>query len=408
MSNIETRKLATGTTYRVRWRADGQQHKSPAFDTRSEAEDYKKVLDGEEVSRGQRRNTVKSKTPFREYAETWLASRSKSSQNRASRTRERAALNAHLVPAFGDTEIGAISRADIQQWVNGVEKTLKPRSVAAYYQVLSVVLKDAALDGYLPKGSPAVKSRIQLPTPQKRMVFLSDDETEKLLILVAELRPADYALIHIAAHTGMRQGELFALHRDMVDVGGDEPQLKVVSGAKIGLDGRPVIGSTKTATWRHVALFGCCVDVLRQQLAAHAHPMVFPAPAGGIMNAHNWRKRGWYEIAEAFGRPELHFHDLRHSHVASLLAASWDVIAVQERLGHTSAKMTLDVYGHVAIGRQHELLRQKGIRPAAPRTDQPENADPYAEACEECGAVPGRACFNLDGSGFLRNPHPGR
>jgi integrase len=43
---------------------------------------------------------------------------------------------------------------------------------------------------------------------------------------------------------------------------------------------------------------------------------------------------------------ELHFHSLRH-HVATLLIDSGcDVKTVQARMRHSSAKTTLDVYGH--------------------------------------------------------------
>jgi integrase len=44
---------------------------------------------------------------------------------------------------------------------------------------------------------------------------------------------------------------------------------------------------------------------------------------------------------------ELHFHCLRH-HLASLLIDSGcDVKTVQARMRHSSAKTTLDVYGHI-------------------------------------------------------------
>jgi hypothetical protein len=41
-----------------------------------------------------------------------------------------------------------------------------------------------------------------------------------------------------------------------------------------------------------------------------------------------------------------------------LLNEKWPVKAVQERLGHKSAKMTLDLYGHVVSGLQEHLIEQ--------------------------------------------------
>ncbi len=46
----------------------------------------------------------------------------------------------------------------------------------------------------------------------------------------------------------------------------------------------------------------------------------------------------------------MNFHDLRHSHVAQLIEAGEHVKVIQSRLGHSSARITLDVYGHLFDG----------------------------------------------------------
>ena len=50
----------------------------------------------------------------------------------------------------------------------------------------------------------------------------------------------------------------------------------------------------------------------------------------------------------------VRFHDLRHTRATQLLAAGHNVKVVQERLGHASAKMTLDVYAHHVPSLQKE------------------------------------------------------
>jgi integrase len=44
---------------------------------------------------------------------------------------------------------------------------------------------------------------------------------------------------------------------------------------------------------------------------------------------------------------DIRVYDLRHTHVAHLLAAGNAPHVVAKRVGHASAKMPLDVYGHV-------------------------------------------------------------
>jgi len=45
-----------------------------------------------------------------------------------------------------------------------------------------------------------------------------------------------------------------------------------------------------------------------------------------------------------------HKHDLRHSHVALLIAEGAHPAVIASRLGHTSVKTVLDVYGHLYEG----------------------------------------------------------
>ncbi len=44
---------------------------------------------------------------------------------------------------------------------------------------------------------------------------------------------------------------------------------------------------------------------------------------------------------------EVRYHDLRHYFASVLLAGGCSVVAVQRALGHASAKVTLDTYGHL-------------------------------------------------------------
>ena len=45
--------------------------------------------------------------------------------------------------------------------------------------------------------------------------------------------------------------------------------------------------------------------------------------------------------------PRIRFHDLRHSHVANLIAAGEQPLLIAKRLGHSSSTFTLDRYGHL-------------------------------------------------------------
>ena len=63
-------------------------------------------------------------------------------------------------------------------------------------------------------------------------------------------------------------------------------------------------------------------------------------------------KRDFHPLIKAAGLPQIRFHSLRHAHVAYLALAGVSIKVAQERLGHASAKMTVDGYSHVLPGMQ--------------------------------------------------------
>src|SRR5262249_21754526 len=54
--------------------------------------------------------------------------------------------------------------------------------------------------------------------------------------------------------------------------------------------------------------------------------------------------------------PRIRLHDLRHSHATHLLAAGVHPKIAQERLGHSSVGITLDLYSHVLPGMQEDAV----------------------------------------------------
>lgn len=347
MAYIETRTLKTGITYRVRWRADGEQQTSPAFDTLKEAEDYKTLLDAEQITTGRARNLTRSQTPFETVAEDWYRLWAPSVDSEATRKNKRSVLDAQLIPEFGQRGIGEITRKDIQIWAN--ESDAAPSSLRKHHDVLLMVMKHAFDEDLLPRGLPLGAGLVKIPKAGRRKIFLSHEELDHLLATTRTQHLVHYPLIHLEGHTGLRAAEILGLPRT------------AFHARRASLH---VAGTKSDASYRTIALDGCCVDVVRQQLRGHEYGLIFPAPGGGLNNVSNWRKRVWYPIRKAAGFEDmgLHFHDLRHTHASHLLEAGWEVTAVAERLGHTP-KVMLEVYSHVTSkDRQANLIALKGMR----------------------------------------------
>ena len=75
--------------------------------------------------------------------------------------------------------------------------------------------------------------------------------------------------------------------------------------------------------------------------------LVFTAPRGGPLRSSPFRQSVWIPAIEAAGLEHLRIHDLRGTAASLMISSGANIKAVQRQLGHASASMTLDLYGHL-------------------------------------------------------------
>ncbi|WP_326644731.1 tyrosine-type recombinase/integrase [Streptosporangium sp. NBC_01755] len=101
--------------------------------------------------------------------------------------------------------------------------------------------------------------------------------------------------------------------------------------------------------YRHKSNIGSC-----GQDADWTHPIykpeefVFSAPEGGPIVYTHFMDNAWHKAVRTAGLPAgTGPHALRHAYASMLIAGGESVKVVSERLGHTNATMTLNVYSHL-------------------------------------------------------------
>lgn len=157
---------------------------------------------------------------------------------------------------------------------------------------------------------------------------------------------------------GLRQGELFGLRWEDVDLG---DAAIVVRRKRLRLASGEVIedGPKSRAGRRKVALPTILVAELERHRSvscagATADDYVFTSPEGTPIERSNFRYRVWLPATEAAGLPGLRFHDLRHT--AGTLAARTGATTkeLMARLGHASPRASL-IYQHAAEDRDRRI-----------------------------------------------------
>jgi integrase len=122
-----------------------------------------------------------------------------------------------------------------------------------------------------------------------------------------------------------------------------------------------------------VPIPGLLVDDLARHLETRLpdrDAFVFTGPDGGPMRHTNFYRRHYKKaVIEARLDPRTRFHDLRHTAAALMIAEGAHLLAVKERLGHSSIQVTADRYGHLFPSLEEALTARldKSLRAAVAR-----------------------------------------
>jgi integrase len=348
-----------GVRYRIRYRDPSGRHRSETYRTRRQAEDRLHALEVA-LRGGSWRDPRAAKAPLRDRAEAWLAGRH--DLRPATRKLYEGALRRHVLPALGDRPIGSIRPEDVRRFVAGLlEAGVGARTVAVCRQVLGTILEEAVRDGVLPSNPVRLAPPPRLPRRELRLI--TPEDLERLL---GALPPRWRPLVALAAWSGLRWGEIVGLQVGDLDLLGGRV---AVRRQAVEVGGAPQVAELKTPAARRVVAVPR--SVLEEVAAAippgaPATAFIFPSRTGGPLPRRTWMARVWRPAVRAAGLEGLRFHDLRHFAAAVGVAAGAHPKALQARLGHSTSRITMDVYASVLPGLDEELAsRLEEIRDQA-------------------------------------------
>jgi integrase len=203
-------------------------------------------------------------------------------------------------------------------------------------------LKTAEIDGLIPH-TPCVGIRLPRQDTHVEMHFLGPNEVTQL---AEAIEPRYRVLIYTAAYTGMRWGELAGLRIDQCNL---LRGVIHVMEALTEVNGVVEVGPTKTGKTRSVSIPRFLRQLITEHLAEYRSNCGFVFTSEeGLPLRRSFYRRHYKPAVRRAGLPEgLRFHDLRHSCAAILIAQGAHPKEIQERLGHSTIKLTFDRYGHL-------------------------------------------------------------
>lgn len=348
MATIEKYETTTGATrYRVRYRTPNRsQTTKRGFTTKRDAEAWANQLEVDK-RKGAYVAPAAGRVKLGQFAGEWLNSKHKLKPS--TRARYQVVLDT-FIAEHSEIPLGDISRQLVREWATELSADHAPASVHKTIGVLRQVLAMAVRENRLVMNPV---DGVELPSVQSvEQRFLTLEQLHALASAAEDNR----ALVYVLGTCGLRFGEAAELRWGR-DVDLQKLQIRVTRSVAL-VDNKFVVGSPKNGKGRTVSLPAFVADLLTP---GDADALVFPDSAGGYMRGTNVRRRWWADAvtkAQLFPRIttvsdrdivvyDFKIHELRHTAASLAIQAGANIKSLQNMLGHESAALTLDRYGHL-------------------------------------------------------------
>ncbi|MFF1413376.1 tyrosine recombinase XerC [Streptomyces sp. NPDC058289] len=318
--------------WRARYRDQANKEHARHFDRKVDAQRW---LDEETASlvTGRYVDPKARKVTVDEWCDRWIEGYG---SRRASSVRQAKVHLAQIRNEFGPLPLGGIRPSMVKQWLARLREQGRAQSyLFALHGRLSQVMTDAAIDG-LVATNPC--SRRTSPGAGKARAYVATEA--QLWALYEEAGEAYRPALLLGAFAGLRTAEACGLRISDVHF----LQREIKPAVQYPADPLKTEMSQET-----LPIPDALVKALSQVVAGRAATStVLVSEAGEQVGPWQVEREMRRIRANVKGLPEgFRFHDLRHFYASLLIASGADVKVVQHRLRHSSAKTTLDTYGHL-------------------------------------------------------------
>jgi integrase len=341
--------------WRVRYTGpDGAIHKAPhTFVARIDAEAWaiavRRRIDKDQWDATD--DNPREHITFGAYAQRWLENRQVAGRPIKARTREhyQQILDDHL-SHFDSRQLSAIKPKDIRDWY-AETLTDRPTMRSHAYSLLRTIMSSAVNDE-LVDANPC---RIVGAGRAKRVHRIRPASVEELGVLTNAMPERLQLMITLASWCALRFGETVELRRGDIDLNAEVIRIR---RAAVRTKGAYTVTTPKSdAGMRDVDIPPHIIPAIEAHLAKHVDKgrdsLIFPAEHGRHLQPSTLN-RHWYRARAAAGRPDLRFHDLRHSGAVLAAATGATLAELMARLGHSTPQAAMR-YQHVAVGRGREI-----------------------------------------------------
>ena len=249
-------------------------------------------------------------------------------------------LRVHLIPVFGDLPLGELLRERIQVLLQAkLAAGLAWETVHHIQCALSKILGTAVEWGYI-EANPVRLTRLPRRSRARAKAVLN---AQQIRLLLAALPEPSRSLVFLLILTGLRVGELLALHWRNVDL-----QAALLRIEETVYDGHFDEPKSRRGM-RLVPLGSLALAFLSSRQAGaveNREALVFASRKGTPLDRHTLLSRQLKPVASELGLGRVTWHLLRHSNATLHDSLGTPLGTLQELLGHSSSEITRQLYVH--------------------------------------------------------------
>lgn len=314
------------------------------------------------------------KETVKTYLTRWLEDVCKNSVRPSSFAVYTLMAERYILPNIGRTRLARLSAQDLATLYRDLQAGgLSPTTVRLAHTLLHRALKQAERWNLIARNPAGLVDPPRRAETEGRI--LSAEQC--LTLLEATHDDSLHALYAVAILGGLRSGEILGLKWEDVDWEAGAVQVRrQLTRTKV--EGFHFSEPKTKRARRTVTLPAMAMDALKRHRAAQIkerlaavawedNGLVFCNQVGRPMERQNIRHRHFKPLLKRLKLPDVRFHDLRHSSATLLLTLGEHPKVVQERLGHASITITMDIYSHVMPTLQRQAAdKLEGMFPVAP------------------------------------------
>lgn len=266
-------------------------------------------------------------------------------------------INTHIVPDLGHYKIFDLNSAIINEFLDkklncGSKKdgnSLSP----SYVRTMAIIIDSALNYAVKEELCLPLKSPINKPPFQKRELSVLTIDEQKKIEQILEKDNSKVALgTIIAFHTGLRIGEVCALHWDDIDLNNDIIYVNHTVSRETSKSNdnehktQLVLSSPKTNTSKRIIPISSSLKLILENAFSHNSFVVSNSDTFVDTRTFDYQFK---KLFKTYKISCIGFHTIRHTFATRCLQAGMDVKTLSEILGHASATTTLNTYVHPSL-----------------------------------------------------------